>query len=153
MRAFEIERQAQQDEMRLAAAHDQASMEDEMERARAWQGWEHGVQQREFEVRQAEKALQARELEIHEHEAAGRHDEAEAARAEAEKMRQEVDALRRGIHEGHLLRATAELELQIQGQLDELRHIEEEGASDASEVQREIRRLEAALAALRDAEE
>ena len=60
--------------------------------------------------------------------------------------------MRRGIHEDHLLRATAELELQIESQLDALRHIQEEGASDGPEVQKEIRRLEAALAALRDTE-
>jgi hypothetical protein len=135
-----------------AAAHDRAEMEDDIERARARQEWEHGVRQREIEARQAEQALRARQLEIHEHEAAGRHDEAEEARAEAEAMRREVDALRRSLHEGHLLRATAELELQIEDQLDALRHIGEEGASDASEVQKEIRRLEAALDALRGPE-
>jgi beta-lactamase regulating signal transducer with metallopeptidase domain len=155
MRAFEIEHQAQLAEMKFAedaAVHDRATMEAEIERARARQEWEFGVQQREIEVRQAEKALQASEIEIHEHDAAGRHDEAEAARAEAEAMRQEVDALRRGIHEDHLLRATAELELQIEAQLDALRHIEKEGASDVSEVEKEIRRLEAALRALSDTE-
>jgi beta-lactamase regulating signal transducer with metallopeptidase domain len=155
MQAFEVERQAQQTEMELAAAaaaHDRATMEAEIERARVQQEWELAARQQESEAHQAEKALHAREFEIQEHEAAGRQGEAEAARAEAEEMRTEVEALRRGIHEGHLLRATAELELQIESQLEGLRHIEEEGASDASEVQKEIRRLEAALAALRDTE-
>ena len=78
--------------------------------------------------------------------------EDDRARAEAEEMRQKVEAMRRGLHEGHLLRATAELELQIESQLEGLRHIEEEGASDVPEVRKEIRRLEAALAALRDTE-
>jgi hypothetical protein len=68
-------------------------------------------------------------------------------------MRREADTLRRGLHEDHLLRATADLELQIESQLDALRHIQTEGAADVDEVQKKVERLEAALAALSDTDQ
>lgn len=154
-RAVEIEHQAQLAEMKLAeagAVRDRATMEAELERARERREWEHALQQRELEAQAAAQALPAKELEAQALDSEGRHDEATAVRAEAEKMRREVDALRRSVNEEHLLRSASDLELQMESQLEALRHLQAEGAEDEAEVQEKIERLEAALDALRGTE-
>jgi beta-lactamase regulating signal transducer with metallopeptidase domain len=152
---MENEHQAQLAEMKLAekaARRGHEEMQADLERNRERQKWEYALQQREGEAQAAAQALQAKEREAHALDAEGRHDEAQAARAEAERMRQKVESLQRDIQEEHLLRATSELELQIESQIAALRHIQGEGATDAAEVQERIERLQAALAALRDTE-
>ena len=79
----------------------------------------------------------------------GRTDEAEAARADAEELRRALESTHRGLHEEHILRATANLEGQIEAQLKALRRLDADGATDDAEVKKEIARLETALAALR----
>ena len=68
-------------------------------------------------------------------------------------MRREVESLERGIREDYLLRSTSDLALQMESQVEALRDIQTEGATDGAEVENEIRRLEAALAALRDTDQ
>jgi beta-lactamase regulating signal transducer with metallopeptidase domain len=176
------EAQAQQDELRAEAArlraagqaeraalveehartaarrHELQEREITLEQARlaeqaTRQEREHALQQREMEAEAAAQAAQAKELEARELEVQGRHDEAAAARAEAEERRHEAKSLQRAVMEDHLLRSTADLELQMESQLEALRHLQAEGADDDNAVQDRIRRLEAALGALRAREE
>jgi beta-lactamase regulating signal transducer with metallopeptidase domain len=153
--AMELEYRAQLAEMELAEetarrGHDEAVAHLEQNRER--QQWAQALQRRELEARTAAQALHAKRLEARALDAEGQHHEAEAARAETERMRQEVESLQRGIREERLLQSTSELEHQMESQLEALRHILTEGASDATEVQKRIDRIEAALAALRPTE-
>jgi hypothetical protein len=154
--AMEVEHQAQQAEMKLAqteARRGHEAMATELERERERREWEHGLQQREMEAQAAAQAAQAKELEARALEDEGRRDEAAAARAEAEERRQEAESLQRAVMEDHLLRSTTDLELQMESQLEALRHLRAEGADDDAAVQDRIRRLEAALGALHGTEE
>ncbi len=152
--AMEVDYRAQLAEMELARAmaeRDHEAMEADVERATRRQAWERALQERELAAREAEQSLRAIELAFAQRDAAGEHAEAEALRAEAEEARQHVGSLHRGIQEEHLLRSTSDLELQMESQLEALRHIQEEGAANAAGVQKEIRRLEAGLEAMRAA--
>jgi hypothetical protein len=153
--AMEIEYRAELAELEFAeqeARRGHENMEASLNRDRERREWTYALQTREVEAQAAAQALRAKELEAQALQTDGRHDEAQAARAEAERMRQKVESLHRDIQEEHLLRAASELELQIESQLEALRHIQGQGATDATEVQKGIARLEAALAALRDTE-
>jgi beta-lactamase regulating signal transducer with metallopeptidase domain len=147
---LEIEHRAQMTELRFAeeSGSVDGEMRRELERARARQRESHRARQRELEVQEAAQAARARELEAQQHEAVGETVEAEAARAQAEEMRREVEAERLSLQEERLVRASEDLELQMESQLEALHALEAEGSS-SPETQERIRRLEAALAALR----
>ena len=56
---------------------------------------------------------------------------------------------RRSLHEERLLQSTRDLALQMESRLEALRQIRSEGTANGPEVEKEIARLEAALAALK----
>jgi beta-lactamase regulating signal transducer with metallopeptidase domain len=148
--ALETERSARLAELDLDRQQEAEVTEERMvdlEREQERMEKQLELERREIEAREAEQRIHAKELALREIESAGRAQEAEAARAEIERMRREVDEARLGLQHEHLLRATDELKLQMESQLDALHDLQEEGSLDA-DLEAEIGRLEAALEAL-----
>ena len=127
-----------------------------LERQQGQQEREMERRQRQLDLQEAEQAVRAREREARELEREGRPEEAERLRAEADARRQDLDRSQAALQARHLLGASQRVEEQLAAQLDGLRRAMEAGSGPAREIrpeiEREIARLEAALAALRDAE-
>ena len=145
-------RLAERDAAREAFERERVAMETDLERARAQQEREIADRQRELEARAMEQAQRAKEIEARSQAAAGRTAEAERARAEAAELRGQAEEKRLRLHREQLRRAIADLERELEGQLEALGRLKTDGVPDAAGLEPEIRRLEAALAALRGGE-
>jgi len=142
-------RLAERDAAREAFERDRVAMETDLERAREQQERELADRQRELEARAMEQAQRAKEIEARSQAAAGRTAEAERARAEAAELRGQAEEKRLRLHREQLRRAIADLERELEVQLEALGRLKTDGVPDAAGLEPEIRRLEAALAALR----